>query len=112
MSYTERLIVTIQPNLIDIGRSITRALDPDLGGAESWTAVRNTGDETSEPDCYIADTPCTLEFKEKALYLLNNPESLFQAVSADYASRWVELVPPTLEECEMFCANAQVDEGE
>jgi hypothetical protein len=111
VSYTERLVVTIQPELLDIGRSITRALDVDVGGANSWTPVR---DDPADPDsaivAYVADTPCTPEFKEQALVMLANPELLHGAVSADYAARWVEFTVPTLSECEAFCAGAVLPE--
>ena len=35
--------------------------------------------------------------------MLANPQALHAAVSADYAARWVDMTPPTLEECEAFC---------
>lgn len=108
MSYTERLTVTIPPDLIDIGRKITRALDPDLGGYDSWTPVRYTGDETASPDCYVADTPCTPEFKAQAEAMLADPAILHAAVEMDYEARWPDLVPPTFEECIDFCDGAMV----
>lgn len=110
MSYTERLIVSIQPDLLDIGRRITRALDVDVGGAESWTPVRFTGDPEAPPDSYVADTPCTPEFAAQATAMLQDPVMLHAVISADYASRWADLVPPTLAECEAFCAGAVVSD--
>lgn len=111
MSYTERLIVTIQPDLLDIGRSITRALDVDVGGAESWTPVHSSsGKELELPVAYVADTPCTPEFKAQAIAMMAAPEMLHAVVSADYASRWADLTPPTLAECEAFCAGAVVSD--
>jgi hypothetical protein len=112
MSYTARLTVTIPPDLIDIGRKITRALDPDLGGAESWMAIRYTGDETAEPDCYIADTPCTEEFKAQAEAMLADPAILHAAVEMDYEARWPQFDAPTFEECIEFCSGAVVGVAE
>ena len=95
MSYTARLTITIPANLIDVGRAISRALDPDVGGADSWVPTA---------DGYVADTPCTEAFRDQAQAMLENPALLHQSVSADYAARWPELTPPTLAECEAFCA--------
>jgi hypothetical protein len=107
MSYTERLIVTISPDLLDIGRSITRALDVDVGGYNSWTPVRDDpADAESLIVAYVADTPCTAEFKAQALAMLAQPELLHAAVSADYTERWADFEAPTLEECAAFCAGA------
>ena len=111
VSYTERLIVTISPELLDIGRSITRALDVDVGGAQSWTPVRDDpADIESAIVAYVADTPCTPGFKAQAIAMLDNPAMLHAAVSADYAARWGELVPPTLSECKAFCNGAVIAE--
>lgn len=106
MSYTERLVVVIPPNILEIGRSITRALDVDVGGAESWTPVRD--DSGSSIVSYVADTPCTPEFKAQAEVMLADPALLHQAVAADYAVRWTDLTPPTLNDCQLFCSSAVV----
>ena len=41
--------------------------------------------------------------------MLANPQALHAAVSADYAARWVDMTPPTLAECEDFCAGVVVE---
>ena len=99
-NYDHRLNITIPPDLLLIGKSISRALDNDVGGWDSWTPVLDG--ETIV--AYVADTPCTAGFYEQALYLVNNPMALHYAVTADYAARWADLVPPTLEDCQAFCA--------
>ena len=47
---------------------------------------------------------CTARFKAQADYLLEHPADLFAFVAQDYATRWPDLVPPTLAECEAFCS--------
>lgn len=37
-----------------------------------------------------------------------NPAMLHYAVATDYAARWPDLTPPTLAECEAFCAGASL----
>jgi hypothetical protein len=109
MSYTETFTLIIQPDLIDVGRAITRALDPDVGGAESWTPLpADPANPDSEITGYTVSTPCVPEFKAQAEAMLAAPALLHGAVSADYAARWPDLTPPTLEECEAFCAGAVV----
>ena len=106
--YPVNLTVTIPTELLDIGRKVTQALDQDVGGAASWMPVRYTGDETATPDCYVADAPVTEAFKAQVLGMLDDPALLHGAVAADFAARWADQVPPTLQECESFCAGAVV----
>ena len=100
--YPVNLTVTIPPELLDIGRKVTQALDTDVGGAASWMPVTE-GDEVVG---YVADAPCTEAFKAQVLAMLAQPELLHAAVCADYAARWGELVPPSLDECVSFCGGA------
>ena len=99
-NYDHKLIITIPPELLLVGKSISRALDNDVGGFDSWTPVLDGETITA----YVADTPCTQGFYEQALLMLDNPAMLHYAVTQDYAARWGDLVPPTLEECVAFCA--------
>lgn len=43
---------------------------------------------------------------------MSNPPALHAAVSADYTARWPDLTPPTLAECQAFCAGAVLTAGE
>ena len=107
-NYDHTLTLTIPPDLLLVGKSIARALDPDTGGFESFTPVieiMSIGGETiTELTGYTTSTPCTAGFYEQALAMLENPAMLHYAVTQDYAARWADLVPPTLEECQAFCA--------
>ena len=103
-NYDHRLILTLPADMLDIGRSIARALDPDTGGYESFTPDTVEGNIVS----YTADTPCTEQFYQGALYMLDNPEALYQKVIDDYSARWGDLVPPTLEDCQLFCSRITV----
>lgn len=110
MTYTASLTTTIPAALYDIACAIARALDPDTGGHLSYgprTHVDVDGKEFT-PKTYTAAGPCTPEFRAQAEQLLQLPEALHQVVSADYATRWPDLTPPTLAECQAFCAEAVV----
>ena len=106
MSYTETLTLVIPANLYDIACAIGRALDPDVGGCESW-GCKLQGDPPAVPEFYTMSTRCRPEFKAQALFLLQHPDSLFDVVSEDYARRWSDFTPPTLEDCEAFCFAAK-----
>lgn len=101
--YTETLSIKLPSSLLEIASRISRALDPDVGGADSFTL-------SSDGLTISTSTPCTSAFAQQAAYMLTHPEALFSAVSADYAARWADLVPPTLAECEQFCAGVIVPE--
>ena len=99
--YAETLSIKLPAELAPIAAAIGRALDPDVGGADSFTL-------SSDGLTISTSTPCTAAFAQQAEYMLGHPEALFAAVSADYAARWADLVPPTLTECEAFCSGVIV----
>lgn len=94
--YTETLTVTLPEALAEIAAKVGRAMDPDRGGADSFQVV---GDGTIQ-----CRTPCVPSFKEQAMAMLHSPAYLHAACAQDYATRWPDLTPPTLAECEAFCA--------
>ena len=101
--YTTSLSISLPAELADIAAAIGRALDPDVGGADSFTL-------SDDALTISTSTPCTSAFAQQAAYMLANPQALHAAVSADYAARWADLVPPTLAECEQFCSGVIVPE--
>ena len=112
MSYGATLTITIPASLYDVACNIARAMDPDSGGAASYgprTLMTEQG-VSYIPETYTTSTPCASEFKAQAIAMLADPAMLHYAVTADYATRWADLVPPTLEECDSFCAGAVVSE--
>ena len=104
MSYDATLTITVPAALYDTACAIARALDPDAGGHLSY------GPPVEGATEYTTSTPCTSAFKAQALAMLADPMLLHGAVAADYAARWGELVPPTLGECEGFCAQVTLPE--
>ena len=101
--YDATLSISLPAALADIAAMVGKALDPDSGGERSFV--------TSEDGLTIStSTPCTTAFAQQAAYMLGHPEALHAAVSQDYAARWADLVPPTLEECQAFCAGVIVPE--
>lgn len=99
-NYDHTLTLTIAPDLLLIGKTIARALDPDTGGYESFTPVLDGENIVA----YTTSTPCTASFYEQALAMLDNPAVLHRSCADDYFVRWADFDPPTLEECQQFCA--------
>ena len=95
-NYDSTFAITLPAALAEIAAKIGRAMDADVGGADSFQL-------SADGLTISTSTPCTSGFAEQAQYMLSHPEALFQAVAADYAARWADMTPPTLAECEAFC---------
>jgi hypothetical protein len=95
--YNAQLSITVPDTLKDIAAKIGKALDPDSGGEYSFT---DRGDGTIN-----VTTPCELQFKEDTLLMMQYPSFLHQKILEQYAARGADLTPPTLAECELFCAS-------
>ncbi len=103
MSYSSTITITVPATLYSVACAVARALDPDVGGADSFGPER---EDATEYTTYA--TPCVPAFAQQALAMASNPAMLHYAVTADYANRWPDLIPPTLTECEAFCAGASL----
>ena len=107
MSYDTTLSIKLPYALADIAAMIGRALDPDIGGDKSFARIVTGMDAKGRPiygDTISTTTPCTSAFKAKCEYMLMNSDALHAAVAADYSKRWADLTPPTLAQCQAFCA--------
>jgi hypothetical protein len=89
-------------------------MDPDLGGANSYgpELLSDMEGNTYLPDTYTTSAPCSQSFKGLVKTALSDPEFLHALVAKDYADRWAGQEPPTLAECEAFCAEAVLEPDE
>ena len=92
-AYSHTLSLRLPASLLPIAQAISRALDPDSGGADSWMV---------DGDTIFTAGPCTEDFYNQAQAMLADPALLHYAVTQDYSQRWQDLTPPTLSECEAF----------
>lgn len=99
--YSKKLKLTIPVDFIETAKRISRAMDPDVGGYDSWTPDVEGENIVS----YSTETPCTEEFYEQAVAMISDAEMTYQAVAFNYSQRWGDLEAPTLEECQEFCSN-------
>ncbi|WP_147692817.1 hypothetical protein [Vogesella mureinivorans] len=94
-----RVTVTVPVDHRDTASAIGRAMDIDVGGADSFIETDGV---------LAARTWASAEFATMFEYLIARPEALYMAVATDYGARWPELVPPDLKAIETFCQAASM----
>lgn len=100
MIYTSTMTLIVPLDQLETAKRVSRSLDPDSGGYEAFAArVQKDGKEYA-----IYSTPVTASFASNAAMLLALPDELHAVVSADYATRWPDLVCPSLEELTALCS--------
>lgn len=99
--YDSHLTITVPASLADVAAMVGRAMDPDTGGDKSFTL-----DESGET--VTCRTVCRPEFRARALAMLTDPSILWYACQQDYAQRWPDHTPPTLEQCQAFAKAATI----
>lgn len=101
--------MTLPLELEAIATSVGRALDPDVGGADSFhrPVLSYDGETPIYADTLVCSSLCTPAFKALALALAlamaAEPRLLYRMCSTDYRRRWADMEPPTLEDCQKFC---------
>lgn len=104
LAWTHRAVIAVPLALAPIASEIARAMDPDTGGAESFSSTRAGNPATHA----ICDTPLTWGTAQAWPVLMSSPEALHAACSDAYAARWPDLQVPSLEDCTTFLADAQI----
>lgn len=94
-----RVTVTVPVDHRDTASAIGRAMDIDVGGVDSFIEADGR---------LMAQTWASEAFASMFAYLVASPGGLYQAVAADYESRWPELTPPDLPAIEDFCQAASM----
>jgi len=103
MTYDHRITAIIPAPLTEIAAHVGRALDPDTGGAQSFSIALSANGKTPVTH-YALDTPCDSEFAQAAPWLLD-ANLLHGSICRDYALRWPDVETPTAEAVESFCVD-------
>ena len=106
--YTSSIFVAVPESLLPIAPPIAQAFDPDTGGAKSFDTIRATKDGVTYAICY---TPATPETAGGLSYFQAISGALYQYVTTDFAARWPDETPPTMEDCEAFRTNIVLQTG-
>ena len=118
MSY---ILLTIpnDPATVESGKRIARAMDPDVGGYNSFSVIAepipdwldadgNPSPCAGYPEWAVCGTSCTPEFALQAPYLKANPAALQAAVKADNDKRWPDVPDPSLSTIKKFTDTVQM----
>ncbi len=104
MSYSHNVVIIIPESLQAVANAIARALDPDTGGAKTFTRLYTDGAD----NFFATSTPCVESFAATVQAIVDGQFPLFALVSQTYVTRWPEETPPSAEDCAAFVAAAVI----
>lgn len=106
--WTHRLVICAPFAGIEGARAIARALDPDVGGALNFDALRAS--PTAEEPASHAVCDCLVKgyFAAAMQAMQASPEALFGYCAQDYVARWPGLTPPTLADCQALLSGSVI----
>ena len=111
MSHYNHTIIFICPvSQLETAKSVSRALDPDVGGYEAFDSFASA--DGLEPATHVIyGSPVRDDFVATVQFLIDNNTTienravfLKQMLDVNYAARWPNFEPPTLAECQSFIA--------
>jgi len=105
MSWPHRVVLIVPAHLKNTANQIAAALDPDLGGNKTFSIPLP---DVSAPTHWGAYTAAAESFVQTIQAVMSGQVSLVDAVAADYAQRWPDVIPPTAEQCAAFIDQARV----
>lgn len=107
--YESALTIAVPMALMPIAAPIAQAFDPLSGGAHSFDILRAT--DANGDTWALCHSPATAETAAVLPFLKANPTYLYGSVTLDFAARWPDETPPTLEECTAFCEGIKLTTG-
>ena len=107
--YESSLCIAVPMALMPVAAPIAQAFDPLSGGAHSFDILRATDVEGNI--WALCHSPATAETAAGLPYLQANPNYLYGSVMLDFADRWSDESPPTVEECAAFCEGIELTTG-
>ena len=96
------LKMRIPASVLEAAKLAAQAFDPDVGGYESWSLTDNQGRHLFV--CEVSE-----EYFEAFPVLKFYPEHLLTAIERDFALRFPDTQPPSLEALTAFCEAVEID---
>jgi len=107
--YESTLTIAVPMSLMPVAAPIAQAFDPLSGGAHSFDILRAT--DSNGNTWALCHSPATTETAAGLPFLQANPNYLYGSVMLDFADRWPDEMPPTVEECTAFCEGIKLTTG-
>ena len=108
MSDWNHNVIFICPiDFVTIAKQMAMALDPDIGGYESFGVLVSPTGQLPATHAVCA-TPARQSFVDTLPTISTDAAALKALVDADYAARWPNETAPTLQECEIILENLQI----
>lgn len=98
--YETCICIAVPISLMPVAPAIAQALDPLSDGGKSFDTLRAT--DASGNTWAVTHSPATTETANGIPDMQSKPGVLHYVVTQDYAIRWPDQEPPTLEACEAF----------
>lgn len=98
--------------LAQIANSICCAFEPDSGiNPETYNAFATKCSNSTKTEFYLAYGAEVKDWLADAVMEWKDvPTALWTNTVQEYASRWPELTPPTITECEQFCERVLISQ--
>lgn len=96
------LKMRIPAEVLEAAKLAAQAFDPDTGGYDSWQPTDDHGRRLFV--CEISE-----EYFEAFPVLKLYPDYLLDAITRDFAARFPDTQPPTLEALTAFCEAVEID---
>lgn len=98
--YETTITIAVPLSLMPVAPAIAQAFDPLSDGGKSFDTLRAT--DASGNTWAVTHSPATAETAAGIPAMQSTPGMLHHVVTQDYAIRWSDQEPPTLEACEAF----------
>ena len=96
------LKMRIPASVLDAAKLAAQAFDPDVGGYDSWQPTDDQGRHLFV--CEVSQ-----QYFEAFPVLKFYPEHLLAAIERDFAERFPDTQPPSLEALTAFCEVVEID---
>lgn len=98
----KRIKLTVPASVLHTAKLASQAMDPDVGGFNAFEIVEPDGRHSYTVD--VSD-----EYFAAFQAFTPMPELLRESIARDFAQRFPESTPPTLDDCAAFVEQLQIE---